>query len=360
MSPQGIIVVNKDFGISSFQVVARLRKMFKMKRIGHCGTLDPFATGVLPLALDRGTAAIQFMEKYAKSYVVLAVLGTATDTYDIEGEISASIPTEELEELYTSGKLAERLKEVLPHFSGSIEQVPPMYSAIKHQGKALYKYAREGQEIEREAREIEVEIKDLALFDKTLLEEILAKKNFTLPQALKEDSTVFLYAELAVSKGTYIRSWVHDLGKALTVNAYAAALKRTVCGPYTLDDKSLSTEELFALQDKTELKGQDYFAYLDEIGVIRKLITAFSDFPKLELSLAEAKDLSNGKRVKVAMSRLHNVLSNEDEINFQNYSFAPLLCYYKEQAVAVVEPRQEGKSYLLKIRRVFAQDGDFS
>ena len=153
LNDQGIILVNKDSGKTSAAVVAQLRKLLGMKRVGHCGTLDPFATGVLPIVFGRATAAVPYMINYDKKYRCQIQLGARTDTMDLEGEVVARAPED-----FDLSRLADRsyLEAVINSFQGEIQQQAPLDSAVKVDGKALYKHARQEEGVERPCRSVTV------------------------------------------------------------------------------------------------------------------------------------------------------------------------------------------------------------
>ncbi|MGL5124297.1 MAG: tRNA pseudouridine(55) synthase TruB [Fusobacteriaceae bacterium] len=236
----GIICVNKPKGITSFDVIRRLRKILKEKRIGHTGTLDPLATGVLVVCIGRATKLVQDIESYEKRYTASFELGFKTDTYDLEGAI---LETSDLKKPNT-----DILNKILLKFKGDIKQIPPMYSAIKVNGKKLYDLAREGIVIERKSRS--VTIKELNLLDYD------GKKG---------------RLDCLVSKGTYIRSLIFDLGEELKTFATMTDLIRTQVGNthlkncYTLEEiNNLSLNENISFMSSVE----DFFKFpkLDLVG----------------------------------------------------------------------------------------------
>lgn len=209
---QGILNVNKPQGVTSFGVIASVKKLISERRIGHAGTLDPFATGVLPILLGRATRIAEYLMDLHKVYLAEIELGKTTDTDDIEGKVIA------LKDF--SGINEEKLKSALKDFTGGIMQVPPLYSALKHRGKPLYEFARSGIAVERKARRVEIFRLELIEFQPPIV-------------------TV----EVECSKGTYIRSLAHDLGEALGCGAYLKALARTRYGPLDIGD-AVSLAEL--------------------------------------------------------------------------------------------------------------------
>ena len=202
--PSGIIVIDKPSDWTSMDVCAKLRGRFHEKRVGHAGTLDPMATGVLPVFLGRATRAVTFASESEKEYQFGLKLGVVTNTQDVTGEIVRQTP-------FTG--TAEDLLAVLPTFRGDIQQVPPMYSAIKIGGQKLYELARKGQEIERPART--VTIHGLELLE---------------PEEPGGDWRL----RVRCSKGTYVRTLCHDIGRALGCGGCMSSLRRTVAAGFTL------------------------------------------------------------------------------------------------------------------------------
>jgi tRNA pseudouridine55 synthase len=208
----GLLNINKSKGMTSHDVVARVRKLLNQKRVGHAGTLDPLASGVLPVCVGQATRVAEYLSESGKAYQAEIVFGTATDTYDAEGTVTATASTAEL--------TPNTIEEVLKHFRGPLMQYPPRFSAIKIQGQPAYKRARAGETIELEPRHVVIY---------TL--EIIA---WVPPQ---------LTLTIECSKGTYIRSLAHDLGIQVGCYAYLASLVRTRSGPFILAE-SISLEQL--------------------------------------------------------------------------------------------------------------------
>lgn len=219
----GILIVNKPMDFTSFDAVAVTRKASKQKKIGHCGTLDPNATGVLPVLLGAATKAQDILPNHDKEYVAELKFGIETDTLDIWGEV---IKEEQ------SNVTKEQFEEILKNFRGEIMQVPPMYSALKKDGQRLYDLARQGIEVKREARPVTV-------------------YSLTAEDFSEENQTAKI--RVSCSKGTYIRSLIDDIGKALGTFAVMTALQRTSACGFTLENaitieelKSLTPEEIKA------------------------------------------------------------------------------------------------------------------
>jgi len=209
-----VIGLNKPRGITSQDAVTKVKRLLQVKKAGHAGTLDPLAEGVLLVCTGEATKITRFLVSWEKEYVATMKLGETRDTYDAEGRVlSTSDP---------GGIGRDQLHAVLERFRGTVQQLPPMYSAIKHEGVPLYRLARKGKEIERKPRE--VQINDIEL--------------------LEFDNPVAVF-RVVCSKGTYIRSIVHDAGTTLGVGAYMTGLIRTRVGRFTLGDSAgLSADEL--------------------------------------------------------------------------------------------------------------------
>ena len=257
----GLLLVDKDKGFTSFDVVAITRKLTSQKKIGHTGTLDPNATGVLPLLLGNATKAQDIIPNHDKEYVAGFKLGLRSDTLDIWGEIKSEVKSEV--------KLTD-LENVLNYFRGEIEQIPPMYSAVSVDGKRLYDLARKGIEVERKPRKITVYELELLDFD---------EKN--------QSGTLKVFC----SKGTYIRTLIDDIGNTLGVGAVMTSLDRTkACG--------FLKEECLPLEKLKELSPAE---------IEEKLISTenlFKSFSELMVSEAQAKRFSNGGALDISRTSL--------------------------------------------------------
>lgn len=249
--PNGIIIIDKPQDWTSMDVCAKLRGVLGERRIGHAGTLDPMATGVLPVFVGRATRAVEFAERGDKEYVAGLKLGIVTDTQDTSGNT--------LEE-YPVAVTAEQVKDVLPQFTGDILQVPPMYSAIKINGKKLYELARKGREVERPARPVTIHA--------LTLEEQTAPDEFTI--------------RVKCSKGTYVRTLCHDIGAALGCGGCMSSLRRTMaCG--------------FDLSEAHPLEA--VLACEDPAGLLRPTDSLFADSPALTLGKRGADRVRHGAQV---------------------------------------------------------------
>jgi tRNA pseudouridine55 synthase len=201
----GILNINKPAGKTSYGVVAAIKRLTGERHVGHAGTLDPDATGVLPVCLGKATRVVEYLAESAKTYRAVIELGVETDTYDAAGQIT--------ERRDASGIDLRRIDSALPAFRGSIQQTPPMYSALKRNGEPLYKLARAGISVERKSRNINIYRLEITGWQPPLI---------TL--------------EIECSKGTYIRSLANDLGQALGCGAHLKNLVRTVYGPFNVRD----------------------------------------------------------------------------------------------------------------------------
>ncbi len=251
----GIVIVDKPEGWTSQDVTARLRRVFQTRRIGHGGTLDPMATGVLPVFVDRATRGVEFFEHAEKTYETVLRLGITTDTEDITGTVVQERPV---------SVSREEMEAVLPRFRGEILQVPPMYSALKINGQKLCDLARKGKTVERQPRPITIH--RLELLD------------FTGDRA-----------RLAVhcSKGTYIRTLCKDIGEALGCGGCMEQLRRTSAGAYTLD-QAVPLETLLAAEHP-----EQYLLSLD---------TMFRELPQLTLTPNQEKRCRNGNSFTLAVA----------------------------------------------------------
>lgn len=277
----GFLNINKPKGMTSHDVVSYLRKITKEKQIGHTGTLDPFATGVLPVAIGKATRLIEFIDD-DKEYLAEITFGKNTDTYDCDGKVS-----------FESGEKVSRedVLSKLKIFEGEIEQIPPIYSAIKVKGKKLYEYAREGKEVEIKPRKVFIKKIELKNFDEeNQRAEVLIK----------------------CSKGTYIRSIAYDLGKILECGAYLSKLTRTQVGNFRIEN---------ALE-------------LENIDIENNLQKPPVNLPELELNESENQKISVGQFI-------------ENKKDFDNENKILLIYNNNIKAVAKVENK------LIKAIKVF-------
>ena len=243
----GIVIVDKPQEWTSQDVTARLRRVFNTRRIGHGGTLDPMATGVLPVFVGRGTRGVEFFEHAEKTYEAVLRLGLLTDTEDTSGTV-----LEEREVSVTE----EQFLNILPQFRGKIMQVPPMYSALKVNGQKLCDLARKGREVERQPREIEIFELECLSFDGT-------------------DARL----RVRCSKGTYIRTLCKDIGLALGCGGCMAELRRVTAGAYTI-------EEAVPLQELLDTTEPEKY--------LRAVDTMFTQYPAFTVSLKQEQRVRNG------------------------------------------------------------------
>ena len=254
--PNGILIIDKPEGWTSMDVCAKLRGLFHERRVGHGGTLDPMATGVLPVFLGRATRAVSFVTDSEKEYVAGLQLGVITNTQDTTGEILETRPV---------SVTREQLEAALAPFRGDIFQVPPMYSAIKIGGKKLYELARKGKEVERPPRPVTIHALELV--------EQTGPDAWTL--------------RVRCSKGTYVRTLCHDIGLALGCGGAMSSLRRTMAGGFTLDD-AVTLEGVLSAPDPAAL--------------LRPVDACFADRPALTLPAGAEKKVRNG--VPVSLPRL--------------------------------------------------------
>ena len=217
----GILLIDKPHGMTSNQVLQKAKRILQACKAGHTGSLDPIATGLLPLCFGEATKVSQFMLDADKQYWVRIKLGEATTTYDIEGEVvsTGAVNVDQ-----------RQIEKALESFTGTISQLPPMYSAVKQGGQALYKLAREGKEVERSPREVTVYRIDLLNFDGEYLE-----------------------LEILCSKGTYVRTIAHDLGQMLDCGAHVVELRRLGVGDFRIDE-AVALEDVEDLQSPEEVE----------------------------------------------------------------------------------------------------------
>lgn len=253
----GIICVNKPEGFTSFDVIAKLRGILRMKKLGHSGTLDPMATGVLPVFAGSATRAISILPDTDKSYLAGFRLGLVTDTQDITGKI--------LEEKPFSVSIQE-IEAKAPLFRGNIKQIPPMYSAVSVGGKRLYELARKGIDIDRPAREIFIDNFDITEFD---------------------EKTGCGKLSVTCSKGTYIRTLIHDLGQELGCGAVMTSLVRTAACGLTLSD-CYTLDEIQKIADEGKAE--------TITGSCERL---FDGYPSLQLSRQKAAMYRNGVKLRL-------------------------------------------------------------
>jgi tRNA pseudouridine55 synthase len=269
-SPGGVLVVDKPKGPTSHDVVERVRRALGNLKAGHTGTLDPMATGVLPVVVGEATKLSQFILEKDKAYEASVQLGVTTDSYDAEGTTKETRPVPALS--------PELLEAALSRFRGSFEQKPPMFSAVKVQGKRLYELARKGEEVERPSRPVTVH--ELVLVDFTQSE---------------------LKLTVRCSKGFFVRTLAHELGEALGCGAHLKALRRTMSGPFTLS-QALPLEQIEALGEKA-------------VQSLVSMGEALREMPSLTVSASEVSRVLHGGVVELSgPAGLHRALSPSGEL----------------------------------------------
>ena len=274
MSLHGVLNVNKPDGLTSHDVVQRIRSVLGIQKVGHAGTLDPHATGVLPVLIGKGTKIAQYLLGWEKEYAAVLQLGQRTDTQDAWGTVLQESSVESLTE--------DHIRSVFRTFQGSIQQVPPMYSAVKIGGQPLYKKARKGQTVDRSAKT--VVIHDLEI------------------QRLEIPEVAF---RVVCSKGTYVRTLCADIGDILQVGGHLKWLQRRRVGPIHVDQ---------ALEMETLMRGLE-FPYLD--GAFLGLDEALSGFPAVEVAGDDARKVIHGNAIlwnRVCTTALEsNILHGEEK-----------------------------------------------
>ncbi len=254
----GILLLDKPSGITSNEALQQVKRLFFAKKAGHTGSLDPLASGVLPICMGEATKVSAFLLDADKCYQVRCQLGVKTDTADAEGEVIETRPVEDYSDA--------RIETVLEQFRGPIEQIPPMYSALKHEGQRLYKLARQGVEVEREPRPVDIHELSVTARGEDWLD-------------------IFVHC----SKGTYVRTLVEDIGERLGCGAHVSRLRRTAVGPYG-DDGLVTLEELEAIKARDKRATDDLLLPIE---------TALTQWPGVNLSPDAAFYLRQGQAVLV-------------------------------------------------------------
>lgn len=272
----GILIVDKPVGLTSHDVVSRLRRILRTKKIGHTGTLDPFATGVLVMLVGKATRLARFLDKDEKSYEALVRFGFETDTGDKTGTRKEAGEDRGKNDFLTMAEI----EQVLPEFIGRIEQVPPMFSAKKVKGKKLYELARRGIEIER--KPVKVKISSLEVFE---------QQPNTDKSGMKEKSdggpgTQDLGLRVSCSAGTYIRTLAEDIGRKVGVPCHLAELRRTKAGRFDISN-AVSLEELEKIVEADKLD-----------GVVVSMNEAISHLPEKKLNENELGRIAHGMKVE--------------------------------------------------------------
>lgn len=266
---KGWLNINKELGISSHTVVSKVRRALGLKKVGHAGTLDPLATGVMTVAVGRATRLIQFLTE-TKKYIAGVKLGVTTTTLDSEGEITSQSEVNVSE---------EELLEVIKSFVGNIEQIPPMYSSVHHNGQRLYELARKGIEVERKSRKIEIYYIKLIEFNSPDLK-----------------------IEVHCESGTYIRTLSDDIGKKLGCGAYMSSLERIESNKYFSIENSIKAEE----SKKEDLLPLDY---------------PLKDLPLINLNDEQKRKYLVGQRIKIEFENQENIRVYDNEQNLLGIAY---------------------------------------
>lgn len=340
-SESGILLIDKPRGMTSFGVVSRMRKLTGVRRIGHTGTLDPFAEGLLPICVGRATAAVQFMDGYDKVYRLGIEFGRSTDTQDLTG---STLETRVLSQEEQNNLLADDfaiVREAVAALPGHHLQTPPMYSAVKIDGRPLYEYARKGQEIARKARPVRI--------DEAVVEQV------GLDQGVLRATL-----RVACSKGTYMRTLADDLGHRTGLFAHASSLTRLRCGPFELLD-AIGIEQLFEWRE--QYPDQPAFvSVLRERGLLLDVARAFSEFPAYDVPPEMAEGLISGQprsiRIEDLVSSDHRAAGNDPQPIPEPGRRVVLYSQSRLIGVAVLEP-SDPDSVRIKTERVMIDLADF-
>ncbi|HBP38674.1 MAG TPA: tRNA pseudouridine(55) synthase TruB [Clostridiales bacterium] len=330
----GLLLINKPRGMASFGVISHLRRLTGIRRIGHAGTLDPFADGLLVTCLGRATAAVQFMESYDKTYRLVAEFGRATDTQDWTGQtiFSRDLTPAEREDLQRTDFAS--LRQAVQNLVGERQQTPPMFSAVKVAGRPLYQYARQGREVRRDSRSIRIyraEIEDI-----------------TLRETLRATMSI------RCSKGTYIRTLADGLGSELGYGAHAARLSRLTCGPFDLS-QALEPDQLQVWRD--QCPDQSAFrGYLVQEGLLLPVDRAFAGFGTLQLTDPEAERLISGQELLLT----EETWSQRIQVPGDVASAGPIAAFGRGRVIAAVRPvAVKADCIQIKPERVLVDLADF-
>lgn len=288
----GFLIIDKPVGFSSHDVVNRVRRILGTKKVGHTGTLDPFATGVLPVAVGEGTKAIQFLDEGQKEYLATIRLGVTTDTLDVTGTVLHECDATSIAQL--------SLLQSMSVLTGEISQLPPMYSAVKQGGQPLYKLARKGLEVERQPRRVLIHQFELLLFEPPVAE-----------------------VRVLCSRGTYVRSLADDLGRLLGCGACLTTLRRSQSGPFRLDT-ACSLEQLADAVEQGRLA--EYLVTVEQALIHLQLC---------EVSIQELQPLRNGVLPRLSLAGMQPGL---------------IQLSHDRQLLAVAEKTADGQ---IELKRVF-------
>jgi tRNA pseudouridine55 synthase len=268
----GILVLDKPTGISSNAALQKVKRLYQAQKAGHTGSLDPLATGVLPICLGEATKVSHYLLDADKRYRAKCVLGSVTTTGDSDGDIIDTKPIPELNKT--------QILDLLASFEGEQDQTPPMFSALKHNGRPLYEYARKGIEIERKSRRI-------TLFEIKLLDFSTVNKS--------ADKPAFIEIEVHCSKGTYIRTLCEDIGQAIGCGAHISALRRVTSGPFSLS-QAITIEQLYEQFNPDDELDEARQLQMDELLLPTE--TAIEQIPSVMLNEAQFKQIQHGMTIE--------------------------------------------------------------
>lgn len=302
MNTNGIINIYKEKGFTSFDVVAKLRGILKMRKIGHTGTLDPDATGVLPVCLGKGTKVVEFLTNKKKTYKATFKTGFTTDTQDVSGTVV---------DTYEGQATLDQVRDSLKSFVGDYNQVPPMYSALKVNGQRLYDLARKGITVDRKGR-------DIFIYDISDITQI--------------DAVTFSF-EVTCSKGTYIRTLIYDAGMQLGIGATMTELVRTYVEPFELQD-ALKLSEIEELVKSDQIN--DYIMPIDQV---------FNTYDALVVSTEHDKILYNGNKLPVNIIEEHGFEVKEDDLY--------LIYDSKQTFIGLYKVTEKDNCLKLKVEKMF-------
>ena len=340
-SESGILLIDKPRGITSFGVISRLRKLTGVRRIGHTGTLDPFAEGLLPVCIGRATAAVQFMDGYDKVYRLGIEFGRATDTQDLTGTTIESHTLSETEQRGLLDSDFSVLRRAVAALPGNHLQMPPMYSAIKIDGRPLYEYARKGQEVKRKSRPVRI--------DEAIVEQISLDQGILLATL-----------RVACSKGTYMRTLADDLGRELGFFAHANSLTRLRCGPFDLQD-AIGLEQLFQWNEQCSDQTA-FLTLLRDRGMLLSMDRAFSEFPAYDITEEMAEKLINGQPQYILKEDLEKIQRSKASFCRASVpeSGETIMLFSRDCLIgaAVLDPDESGQ-LRIKTERVMIDLADF-
>ena len=308
-----LILLDKDSGMTSFACDSKIKRLLHTKKVGHLGTLDPFATGLLPLCVGKGLRYIRFAEDYDKTYECVCVFGKTTDTLDVEGEVTGGrMPTsDELKMLIESD--FKVVRDAFEKMTKITSQVPPKYSAKKINGKKAYELAREGKEVELKPHPVTIYSIDIRSIE-------------VVGETFEADFVI------SCSKGTYIRTICDDVGREVGFGAYAKSLRRTKCGPFDIKD----AYTIDAVEKMTEE---------EDLSFVKDASTIVDDMPELKLNEVQTSMVKCGKKLDVRP--FNEIISSHDADTFYKATF-------NGEVIAVMYVSEEDGRKRLRIERMLA------